>query len=608
MMVAVRCFSALLCRTHAINCIQPISAIKRWVFVLVAAAFFSATGVEIVQIKYPKHYLAVCLIIICAGWIRPTIGNAQNVLDEASKAQISSGVLNKELWVMPQLNKLNFGFGRHRGLEYFYEKTISKIFYQDKKLKTQVIDVSIEASEIALELSHPVLGTGTIKFEFSKKLLKQTPPQDIQKILLETLGDENHQYVVLDPATQLYHLWSCNHFADPSLMARMKREDADQQGYRPSGFCFKKVVYLPDLAVEKAIEAEWAMRLRNYEPIEKKSARQTHLSEIGENVLNNWPLKLLGYDYAFYLASSSEINAYAIPTGKIIITTALFDSLDNDDELEALLAYAIAHIEQRHSLKKYYDCIEDEEYSDAMKKLTSLAGALAGPAGGGISGALNMALPGESCSPQSLIGYHYDYVHQADSMVALYFDLHKKDRQGVASLIKKLQFSQLSVNLHPDRRFSPQKNPDNSRLRRVKNTQFRYFNAGSHFVLNRSQNPPVQLTLKYHQIFENENNVSIYMDEKALLQLDQIKNGLATVWLSITDKTGVHRFEYQKDLITEDMWGAHITFSATRNKNTKLMQDIEKISLTIGPARGPSERVENQPVRDYTFVPGRVDW
>ena len=122
------------------------------------------------------------------------------------------------------------------------------------------------------------------------------------------------------------------------------------------------------------------MRLRNYEPIEKESEKQTHLS--------------------------------------------------------ALLVYAIAHIEQRHSLKKYYSCLEDQEYTTAMKKLATVAGALAGPAGGGISGALNLALPGESCSPQSLIGYQYDYVQQADSMVALYFDIHKKERQGVVSLKK----------------------------------------------------------------------------------------------------------------------------------------------------------------------------
>ena len=552
--------------------------------------------------------LALSLMLFWFNWTWPTIASAEVSLAQASDAQIIRDVLNKDIQIMPQLNKLNFGFGRHRGHEYFYEKTISRIFFQDKKLSATIIDVNIDPSEVTLELSHPVLGTGNIRFGFSKEFLKQSTPQAIQHILLETLGDENHKYVVLDPDSKIYHLWSCNHFPDPSLMARMKREDADQQGYRPSGFCFKKVVYLPDLAVEKAIEAEWAMRLRNYEPIEKESPKQIHLSETGRNVLKNWPFKLLGYNYAFFLASSSDINAFAIPTGKIIITTALFDSLDDDDELEALLAYAIAHIEQRHSLKKYYECIQDEEYSEAMKKLTTLAGALAGPAGGGISGALNLALPGESCSPQSLIGYHYDYVHQADSMVALYFDIHKNNRKGLETLIKKLQFSQLAVNLHPDMRFNPQANPDSSRLKRVKKTRFRYFNAGSHFVFSRNAKPAVQLNLKYHQIYGKENNVYVYLDDKSILQLDQVKNGVATLKLLITDKAGEHRFEHQKDLLTEDMWGAHLTFSTKYGNNKPLLQGTEKIILTVGPARGPSEKKDTLAARDYVFVPGKVEW
>lgn len=569
--------------------------------------FGKRTGVQIVH-KHPKRQLAVCLIIICTSWIWPAIGSAQAALDQASKDQIINAVLNKEIGVMPQLNKLNFGFGRHKGLEYFYEKTMSKVFFQDTKLNAKIIDVTIEASEIALEIFHPVLGPGTIRFEFSKKFLKQTTPQDIQTILLETLGDENHQHVVLDPANKTYHLWSCNHFDNPALMTRMKREDAEQQGYQPSGFCFRKVVYLPDLALEKAIEAEWSMRLRHYEPIENDSEKQMQLSEIGETVLKNWPFELLGYDYAFYLTRSDELNAYAIPTGKIIITTALFNSLDNNDELEALLAYAIAHIEQRHSLKRYFDCIEDEEYSDAMKKIATLAGALAGPAGGGISSALNMALPGESCSPQSLIGYQHDYVHQADAMVALYFDIHKNNRQGLATLIKKLQFNQLATNLHPDLRFNLKKNQNASRLRRVNKTQFRYFNDGGHFVLNRNNKPPVQLKLKYQQIFEDENKVFIYVDEKALLQLNKVKDGKVIMWLSIADKTGTHRFEHQEDLLTEDMWGAHLAFSAPSDKKKEFFEDTGKIVLTVAPAEGPSDRRNSEPIRSHTFVPGKVEW
>jgi hypothetical protein len=529
--------------------------------------------------------------------------------DNKSKDQIKSHVLNKELAIMPQLNRLNFGFGRFRGIEYFYEKTISKIFFQSKKLNARIIDVTIQESEISLELSHPTLGTGTVNFSFSANLLKQTTDQDIQKILLESLGDENHQYVILDPASKLYHLWSCNHFSDPSHAARMKREEAEKQGYRPSAFCFKKMLFLPELAVEKAIAKEWAMRLRGYDFIGKNSEKQTHLSAVGEKILENWPAKVLGYDYAFYLAESPTIKAFSLPAGEIIISTALFDSLDNDDELEALLVYAIAHIEQRHSLKKYYSCLEDEKSADAVKMLTTVAGVLAGPAGGGISGALNLAITNEACTPHSLLDYHLNYVQQADSMVALYFDIHKKERRAFISLIKKLQFGELTEKLHPDMRLRhPVKNANNARIKRLENIKFKYFNQSNYFVSKPSGNPPVLLNLKYQQIFEKENRVHIYLDDRALLQLTQNKNKITDMRLSLKDKTGSHRFEHEMDLLTEDTWGAHLTFSASNSKEKKFLQDIEKIVLTIVPEREPSAKLSEQPVENYIFVPGRIEW
>ena len=561
------------------------------------------------QSSYHKNTFWICLIILSVIWNSPAIGSDGAAFDLEAKGKIVSGILFKSLTIMPQLNKLNFGFGRHKGIEYFYEKTVSKIFFQDRIIKAKVIDVSIEGSDITLELLHAILGNGTIKFSFSEKLIKQTTYEGILTILLETLGDENHQLVVLDPDSKRYHMWSCNHPADPSLAARMKREDAEQQGYRPSGFCFKKVIYLPELSVEKAIEAEWSMRLRNYEPIQKESEKQTHLSRVGEKVLKNWPFKLLGYDYAFYLAEASTINAFAIPTGKIIITTALFDSLDNDIELEALLVYAVAHIEQRHSLKEYYTCLEDEEYAEAMKKFATVAGALAGPAGGGISGAINAALPTESCSPQSLIGYQHEYVREADSIAALYFDIHGNDRNAVISLMRKLQFSELSEKLHPDMRLNqPESLPHDNRLERVHQAKFEYFTGGNHFVLERKDKPPVQLDLIYQQIFKRENKIHVYIDEKALLHLDGIKNGKKAISISIRDKAGTHYFDAQEDLITEDVWGASLSFSNSGRKGRKFLEDIEKIVLTVGPARGPNERGSSQPVADYTFVPGKIKW
>jgi hypothetical protein len=576
-----------------------------------------------VQNMYQKPFLGIFLLALCIAWNSPVSGKPDASFDSKSKETIIDGVLKKNLTIMPQLNKLNFGFGRYKGIEYFYEKTVSKIFFQDKKLEARVIDVIIEGPNITLELSHSILGTGTIKFFFSKELLEQSTSEGIQKALLETLGDENHRYVVLDPQSKLYHLWSCNHLSDPHLSARMKREEAEMQGYRASEFCFIKALYIPNFSVEVALEREWAMRLPNYKPIAKGSEKQALLTEVGKKVLKNWPIKKIGYDYGFYLSDNQRIDAFAIPTGKIIITSALFDSLAKPDELEALLVYAIAHIEQRHSLKEYYSCLENEEHAAAMKKLAAVAGALAGPASGVISGALNVALPEASCNPQSIGGYQNEHVQEADSIAALYFDAHGKDKGAIISLIKKLQFRDLTKNLHPDLRLTSAKEFSyDDRILRVENTRFVYFKNGSNFILKREGKPPVQLDLICQRFYKKENKLLVYVDDKNLLALNQDTNSEMIAMLSVKDKDRKYRFELNDQFITEDLWGARLTFDALTPQTQKLLQDIEKVVLSVNPAKkGPrdgessdklikssTDLFTDQLARDYTFVPGTIAW
>ncbi|MCK4986631.1 MAG: M48 family metalloprotease, partial [Desulfobacterales bacterium] len=378
--------------------------------------------------------------------------------------------------------------------------------------------------------------------------------------------------------------------------------------------------------VEMALEREWTQRLRNYEPIDKNSKKQALLTEVGKKVIQNWPIKQIGYDYAFYLSDSHRIDAFAVPTGKIIISTALFDSLANQDELEALLVYAIAHVEQRHSLKEYYACLEDEKYADAMKKLAAVAGSLAGPASGVISGALNAALPEASCNPKPLGGYQNEYVQEADSMAAFYFDAHGKDKGAIVSLLKKLQFSDLSEKLHPDLRLTgPAKVSYSDRIKRVENTRFVYFKKGSNFILNREGKPPVQMDLICQRSYKKENKLLVYIDDKNLLALNQNTNGEMITMLSVKDKDRKHRFELNDQFITEDIWGAHLTFDALTPQTQKFLKDIEKVVLSEKPAKKrshdgesaePSDRsiksstdlFTDQLANDYTFVPGRIAW
>ena len=78
---------------------------------------------------------------------------------------------------------------------------------------------------------------------------------------------------------------------------------------------------------------------------------QEYVGSIGQRVLDGWPVPLKGYRYRFQVVDSDEINAFAVPTGYIFMTRGLLESLETDDEVAAILAHEIAHVESRHSYR-----------------------------------------------------------------------------------------------------------------------------------------------------------------------------------------------------------------------------------------------------------------
>lgn len=69
-----------------------------------------------------------------------------------------------------------------------------------------------------------------------------------------------------------------------------------------------------------------------------------------------------GIRYEVNVVRSSAVNAFALPGGRIYITTAMLDFLENEAELAAVLGHEIAHVDLRH-------CIERLQYEAALKRV-----------------------------------------------------------------------------------------------------------------------------------------------------------------------------------------------------------------------------------------------
>lgn len=58
-----------------------------------------------------------------------------------------------------------------------------------------------------------------------------------------------------------------------------------------------------------------------------------------------------GYDFKVHLQDSEDINAYAMPGGNIIVTTALLDSLETENALMFVLGHELGHFASRDHLR-----------------------------------------------------------------------------------------------------------------------------------------------------------------------------------------------------------------------------------------------------------------
>jgi beta-barrel assembly-enhancing protease len=57
------------------------------------------------------------------------------------------------------------------------------------------------------------------------------------------------------------------------------------------------------------------------------------------------------YQYQWFVSKDPEVNAYAIPGGIIVVNRGLLNLVDSPNELAAVLAHEVQHVEERHALK-----------------------------------------------------------------------------------------------------------------------------------------------------------------------------------------------------------------------------------------------------------------
>lgn len=80
---------------------------------------------------------------------------------------------------------------------------------------------------------------------------------------------------------------------------------------------------------------------------------QQFVKQVGQRIAQTSAAKNTPYQYDFHLlADANTVNAFALPGGQVFITTALFNELQDEDQLAGVFGHEIAHVVARHGAER----------------------------------------------------------------------------------------------------------------------------------------------------------------------------------------------------------------------------------------------------------------
>ena len=235
-------------------------------------------------------------------------------------------------------------FALHRG---------DRLFPLREREPVRVVDADPEGSHIELEIESSRLGRGRVEFHGAPPVAGDFERWLDEVFEVATPDTDFHTYIG-NRLSRALHIRGANHL--PSVADREpfhQADDALNAGYHRCGVCFVPTPDVSDYEMERSLAMLGLQQVRAAYYPHTDGDRQAQVERAGRRVLDQWPVPLKGYRYRFQVVDADDINAFAVPTGYIFVTRGLLEALETEEELAAILAHEIAHVESRHSFRMW---------------------------------------------------------------------------------------------------------------------------------------------------------------------------------------------------------------------------------------------------------------
>jgi Zn-dependent protease with chaperone function len=301
-------------------------------------------------------------------------------------------------------------------------------------------------------LKHPHLGKGEFRITTADGALPDSK-EEVRQILGFAFSGEGlpqHKLLRATKGGRLVHFIGSGHAPEEGDTVEFGGlEESAKAGYRTCALCFNRRMRLANFDAELQLGRETESTIRHYYQLSKDIQLQDRVERLGRKVLANWPSRLVGYDYRFNVIENGNFNAVACAGGYIFVHSGLVNLVESDEELEAVLAHEISHVEQRHGIKQL---VRARRQANAAAIFGAI---LAGAAGAAAATADNASIATIATDAAAVFGiwtyavgaqiarygYSREQEMEADIYALNYFQKMGYDRRQLLSVLAKVRTS-----------------------------------------------------------------------------------------------------------------------------------------------------------------------
>ena len=242
------------------------------------------------------------------------------------------------LWNDPE----GMAYAVHEGDDLFPVVQPTRVRVRDADPETDHIEVELESADgrrgrVSFYGREP--STAAFRGWMDEVFESETPESDFERYFADTV-------------TGVLHARGSEHrVAEAERLVVSDPADPAAAGYKRCAVCFQPPPRVDGWDYEEGLQQRGLAEVRGEFTISEDRIAHSVLQELGEEVLAAWPAPLKGYAYEFLLVEHPAVNAFAVPGGRVFVTSGLIDAIENEAALKAILAHEVAHVESRHSYR-----------------------------------------------------------------------------------------------------------------------------------------------------------------------------------------------------------------------------------------------------------------